>query len=408
MNNSKSSQTILVVDDVRITGEILLQFLKQKGFKVLLADNPKLGIQMTQDMHPDLILLDIMMPGGISGFEVCQQIKSVESTHDIPIIFMTALTDTVNKVKGFELGGADYITKPFQYQELLARVQVHLSIRQLQLELKAQNQLLKDEIRKSNKLEAVKQQAQKLLKHTIQSQDEGTELNKCQRALAFFIQSISNDLKMPLKSIIHESILLEKENFPIQALRLDTPSHQTVHKLEKTGQEAENIINALLLLGGLFQEEKTELELLDMSDIVSFVIEKRVAYLIKQYQAKIKLADIWPTVPGVKLWFEEIWINYISNALKYGGKSPQLELGANPIPPDKVRFWIRDKGQGLTEKDQAELFTKPFNFQEQLEIKVGGFGLSMVQHLVKELGGEVGVESKKGKGSLFYFILPAY
>jgi len=408
MNNSKSSETILVVDDVRVTGEILLQFLKQKGFNVLLADNGKLGIQITQDAQPDLILLDIMMPGGISGFEVCQQLKSVESTRDIPIIFMTALTDSVNKVKGFELGGADYITKPFQYQELLARVQVHLSIRQLQQELKAQNQLLKDEISRSRKLETARQHTQQLLQHTLTNQDEGTEIEKCQRALDLFIRTVANNLKTPLNSMLTDSIRLEKESSPTRPLRLDTPSFKTLQKLQETGQLADNTVDALLLLAGLFREEEVKLELLEMSDIVSLVIEKRLAYLISQSQAKIKLAEIWPTVPGVRLWIEEIWMNYISNALKYGGKPPHLELGANPIPPDRVRFWIRDKGDGLTQKEQAQLFTTPFNLQHQLDIKEGGFGLSMVQHLVKQLGGEVGVESKKGKGSLFYFILPAY
>ncbi|MEK8017083.1 MAG: response regulator [Candidatus Parabeggiatoa sp.] len=408
MNDSNSPNTILVVDDVRITGEILFQFLKQKGFNVLIADNGKLGIQMTQDLEPDLILLDIMMPGGISGFDVCKQLKSVESTRDIPIIFMTALTDSINKVKGFELGGADYITKPFQYQELLARLQVHLSIRQLQGELKAQNQLLKDEVSRSHKLEAARQQTQQLLKHSLQSQNEETELGKCQRALSFFTRSVANDLKRPLNTIITDSIRLEKESSSTKPLRLDTESLKTIQKLEETGQQADNTVDALLLLAGLFRDDKIELELLDMSDIVTLVIEKRLAYLIKQSQAKIKLAEIWPTVPGVRLWIEEIWMNYISNALKYGGKRLHLELGATPIPPDWVRFWIRDKGQGLTQEAQAQLFTTPFNLQQQLDIKEGGFGLSMVQHLVAKLGGKVGVESKKGQGSLFYFILPAY
>ncbi|RKZ54198.1 MAG: hybrid sensor histidine kinase/response regulator [Candidatus Parabeggiatoa sp. nov. 3] len=409
MNNSKSSETILVVDDVRVTGEILLQFLKQKGFNVLLADNGKLAIQMTQDRQPDLILLDIMMPGGISGFEVCQQLKSVESTRNIPVLFMTALNDNINKLKGFELGGADYITKPFQYDELFARVNAHLSIRKLQRKLEAQNKLLKDEIGRSQKLEMARQQTQQLLKHTLLSQDEGTELEKCQRALALFIRTVANDLKTPLNSIITDSIRLEKESSPTRALRLDTQSFKTLKKLQETGQQADNTVDALLLLAGLFREEEVKLELLEMSDIVSIVIEKRLAILIKHSQAQIKLAEIWPTVPGVRLWLEEIWMNYISNALKYGGKPPHLELGANPSPPDRVRFWIRDKGEGLTQKEQDQLFTTPFNFQlHQLEIKEGGFGLSMVQHLVKQLGGEVGVESQKGKGSLFYFILPAY
>jgi two-component system, sensor histidine kinase and response regulator len=408
MKNSKSLETILVVDDVKITAEILLQFLKQKGFEVLVANNGELCIQMTEQTEPDLILLDIMMPGGISGFEVCKRLKSLEKTRDIPVIFMTALTDNINKVKGFELGGADYITKPFQYDELLARVKAHLSIRELQKELKRQNQLLNNEIQRSHQLDNVRQQTQQLLKHTLTTQDEGTDLEKYQSAFSLITQGLEHDLKIPLNSILTDSKQLEKQISVIRALQLDTQFLKTSKKIQKTGQQANNTLDALLLLSGLFKNEKTDLELLDMFEVVTDVVEKRIAYLIEEYQAQIQLAEIWPTVPGVRLWLEEIWFNYISNALKYGGKQPHLELGAKPIPPDWVRFWIRDKGEGLTQKEQSQLFTTPFNFQQHISLKEGGFGLSMVQHLVVKLGGKVGVESTKGKGSLFYFTLPAY
>jgi two-component system sensor histidine kinase/response regulator len=409
MNKSTSSDTILIVDDVKITLEVLSQFFGEKGFNVLVAENGEETLKITQNVHPDLILLDIMMPEGISGFEVCQRLKSQKTTQDIPIIFMTALTDTVDKIKGFKLGAADYVTKPFQYEELLARINAHLSIRKLQLELQAQNQLLKDEIRRSQKLEAARQQTQRLLKHTLTSQEPATELEKCQTKLEkrnteldAFAHTIAHDLKKPLNTIVRLSTQQNGlEKMPPKVLSITTRQ-----QIREAGLKAVNIAESLLLLAGVLREEPVELELLEMSDIVTKVIEERLAYMIKQYQAKIKLAEIWPTVPGYQPWLEEIWINYISNGLKYGGKPPHLELGAAPLHHEKVRFWVRDNGQGLTKIKPDELFA-PSNLHP-LRAKGDGLGLPVVQQLVEKMGGEVGVESTKGRGCLFYFTLPAY
>jgi len=410
MNDRTHKNTILIIDDVKITLEVLSQFFREKGFNVLVAENGEEGVQVTEQAHPDLILLDIMMPDGISGFEVCQRLKSVETTRDIPIIFMTALTETVDKLKGFELGAADYVTKPFQYEELLARVFAHLSIRKLQQELTQQNQLLKDEIRRSQKLEAARQQTQRLLKHTLTSQEPATELEKCQTKLEkrnteldAFAHTVAHDLKNPLNTIVRLSTLRNGlEKMPPKVLSITTQQ-----QIGEAGLKAVNLVEGLLLLAGVLKEEPVELELLEMSDIVTKVIEERLGYMIKQYQAQIKLAKIWPTVPGYQPWLEEIWINYISNGLKYGGKPPHLELGATPLHHEKVRFWIRDNGQGLTKIKPDELFA-PSRLQQPLRAKEDGLGLPMVQQLVEKMGGQVGVESTKRRGSLFYFTLPAY
>jgi len=353
----------------------------------------------------------VVMPPGIGGFEVCRILKANNATHDIPIIFMTALTETNNKVKAFRLGGADYITKPVQYEELLARVNTHLLIRKQQREL---NRLLKTEISRRETLEAAQKKTHLLLQQAIKSQANNspelkqyqTELKHCQTKLDTFVYTVANDLKHPLDTMFTLCSWLEKNCSPTRPLLLQAESIQTLQKMRKMGVQAGNIMDTLLFLAELFQDKPAKLTLLDTDEIVTTVIEKRLASLIQQYQAKIKLAEIWPSVPGVRLWLEEIWINYISNALKYGGRQPHLELGAAPFPPDFVRFWVRDNGEGITKVEQERLF-QPFDLQ-QLQVKEDGLGLPMVQHLVEKLGGSVGVESTKGKGSVFYFILPAY
>ncbi len=154
MNKTTLSEgTVLIIDDTPYNVNPLLEFLTTVGFKVLIAEDGLSGIETAEFAQPNLILLDVMMPD-MDGFEVCQHLKSQEQTQDIPIIFMTALDETVNKVKGFELGAVDYLTKPFQLQELLARINAHLTLRKLQQQLANQNQQLQQEIAERKQTEA--------------------------------------------------------------------------------------------------------------------------------------------------------------------------------------------------------------------------------------------------------------
>jgi two-component system sensor histidine kinase/response regulator len=409
MDKRTYKNTILIVDDDKFSSKALSHFLGKQGFNILVAENGEDGLQITQNAQPDLILLDVRMPKGISGFEVCQRLKSDKTTQKIPIIFMTALTETVDKVKGFELGGDDYITKPFEHQELLARVKTHLSIRQLQQQLQ---QSLENERDRSQKLDAARQKVHQLLEQTIKQSDGADVLEKYQTVLKKrdweleIVVYLAQCLKNALNTITSLSTRLSKECSYIKPL-VNVGSLKSLQQIGETGVKTVNIVEGLELLAELFLEKPVEFELLEMSDIVTKVIEERLPHEIKQCQAQIKLADIWPTIPGYQPWLEEVWMNYISNGLKYGGKPPHLELGATPLHHEQVRFWIRDNGQGLTKAEQAELFT-PKNNPHQVCAEGEGLGLVIVQQLVKKMGGQVGVESKKGKGSLFYFTLPAY
>ncbi|OWY66613.1 histidine kinase [cyanobacterium TDX16] len=137
--------TILVVDDTPTNLEILFDFLTNYGFKILIAEDGESALQKAVYASPDLILLDVLMPG-IDGFETCSRLKASESTREIPVIFMTALSETADKVKGLQVGAVDYVTKPLQHEEVLARVQTHLRLRSLTKQLQAQNVQLEQEI----------------------------------------------------------------------------------------------------------------------------------------------------------------------------------------------------------------------------------------------------------------------
>ncbi len=144
-NDSNRSSVILIVDDTPINLEVLYDFLGKAGFTVLIAEDGESAIARAEYAPPDLILLDILMPG-MDGFETCRLLKKSRLTQDIPIIFMTALSETVDKVRGFELGAVDYLTKPLQHQEVLARIQLHLKLRSLTKTLQEQNLRLESEI----------------------------------------------------------------------------------------------------------------------------------------------------------------------------------------------------------------------------------------------------------------------
>jgi len=134
--------TILIVDDTPNNLQVLFSYLETAGYRVLLAEDSESALQIARSQNPDLILLDVLMPG-VDGFATCSQLKSQAATKDIPIIFLTALSDTVNKVQGFKLGGVDYITKPIEQEEVLVRIQTHLHLRNMGRALVTQNRELK-------------------------------------------------------------------------------------------------------------------------------------------------------------------------------------------------------------------------------------------------------------------------
>lgn len=145
--------TILIVDDTPANLGVVVESLEDSGFRVVVAEDGEEGLQRAEFVRPDLILLDVMMPG-LSGFETCRRLKGQDSTRDIPVLFMTSLTDTENKVSGFSAGGVDYVTKPLEIEEVIARVNTHLSLHAMRRQLEAQNRKLQQEILERRQAEA--------------------------------------------------------------------------------------------------------------------------------------------------------------------------------------------------------------------------------------------------------------
>ncbi|MCB0196066.1 MAG: HAMP domain-containing histidine kinase [Anaerolineae bacterium] len=216
-----------------------------------------------------------------------------------------------------------------------------------------------------------------------------------------FSHTVAHNLKNPLStSIGYTDFLLLELNQLDQA-----DLAQALGIIKSAGQKAVSIIDELLLLATV-RKNVTQQQPLDMAKIVNQV-QARLKPLLEKNQGRVVLPPIWPVAIGYAPWIEEVWINYLTNGLKYGGDPPVLELGATLEDNQMICFWVHDNGPGLSEADQLNLFIE-FNRLKQTKTKKGhGLGLSIVRRIVEKLGGQVGVNSEDGQGSTFFFTLPA-
>jgi len=228
-----------------------------------------------------------------------------------------------------------------------------------------------------------------------------TELQASNEELDAFGHTVAHDLKNPLGSIIGYAYLLTDKDSPLSP----EDTYELARNVEELSLRMDNIIEELMLLAGLRKADIRMLPL-DMGNIVEEA-QRRLGYMIKNAQAEIVSPSQWPQAIGYAPWVEEVWINYLSNAIKYGGQPLHVELGARQ-QEDCVCFWVRDNGEGLTPEQQARLFT-PFERLGQARLKGHGLGLSIVQRIVERMDGQVSVESPgiPGQGSIFSFVLPS-
>ena len=235
-----------------------------------------------------------------------------------------------------------------------------------------------------------------LRQHTLELESRNEELDA-------FAHTVAHDLNNPLANIVGhvETLALYQDEMS------DAERQASLQSISYCARKMSNIINELLLLSGVRKTE-AEVEPLYMASILDEA-QERLDSLIKEYRAEIVRPDAstWPVALGYAPWVEEVWINYLSNAIKYGGQPPRIEVGGAPQANGMMRFWVRDNGDGLTPEALDCLFT-PFTRLARIRANGHGLGLSIARRIVEKLGGQVGVESQglPGQGSLFFFTLP--
>jgi two-component system sensor histidine kinase/response regulator len=365
-----SKGTILIVDDTAHVRQLLSAMLRTRGYNVQTAEGGLHALEVVQEVFPDLILLDIMMPQ-MDGYEVCERLKDDPRTRDIPVIFISALEQTDDKIKAFNAGGVDYVPKPFQIKEVLARVSAHLALRSMQKQLQAASAELAAQLE---------------------------ELQARNEELDAFAEAIARDLKAPLTSIIGFADMLRDIHATMPAGQLE----ESLLTISSSGIKMNKIIDDLLLLAGLRQAQQVDFKPLDMVSIVDAALD-RLSDVIAEYQANIAVPSSWPRALGYRPWVEEVWVNTVRSALEYGARPPHLELGATSEPDGSVRFWVRDRAAGL----EAEGQTTPFAGQHTQPVsdRERGLGMFVVRRIMERLGRMASAETAKDQGNILSFTL---
>ncbi|MCL4262958.1 MAG: PAS domain S-box protein [Anaerolineae bacterium] len=233
----------------------------------------------------------------------------------------------------------------------------------------------------------------------IAMREKAAELEVRNIALDEFAHTMAHQVQGLLSQMVGYASYLEMQ----YGRALDEEFATVVSRIVQSGHKMNNVISELLLLASMRGSDVT-VEPLHMQRVVAEVL-KRLRYQIEQSEVEIVLPESWPVALGHGSWIEEVWVNYLSNGIKYGGDPPRLEFGSTLTPDGMARFWVRDNGIGIPDIDQKLLF-KPHTRLGPKQIRGEGLGLSIVRRLVARCGGEVGVESQEGCGSLFWFSLP--
>ncbi len=362
---------ILVVDDTPANLRLLSQMLAEQGFKVRPVPSGTLALMAVQAAPPDLILLDIRMPG-MNGYEVCERLKANENTQDIPIIFISALGEVEDKVRAFTVGGVDYITKPFKFEEVLARVQTHLSLRQLYKQLQEANAVLEQ-----------------------RSQD----LARSNAELEQFAYAVSHDLQEPLRMISSYLALLKRRYVD----NLDEKGLEFIAYAVDGAQRMQEMIHALLTYARV-DTRGSPFEPIEGQEILERVL-MNLTVAIEESEAVVTHDDL-PTVAVDATQFAQVFQNLISNALKFRGtEQPHVHISAVQ-EHDMWIFSVQDDGIGIDPEFHEEIFRVFRRLHTQQEYPGTGIGLATCKKIIERHGGRIWVESQNEQGATFYFTVP--
>lgn len=408
------TNTILVVDDQPQNIRLIGTFLR-KYYNLLIAENGPKAIDTAISKQPDLILLDIMMPN-MSGFEVCEVLKKNEITKEIPIIFLTAKTETDDILKAFEIGGVDYVTKPFNAMELMARIRAHIELKNSKEIIKDQFEQLKQKNEQLKKTyEDLEHQAQhlnklymQLIKNETFLRNTNEELKKLNEMKDRFFSIVSHDLRSPFAGILTMTDIIKNHANTFSKEELIS----MLQSLNETAQQTYKFIEDLLEWSRS-QMGRIQMNIVeeDLHTIVTGTI------LTLKQQAEIKNIEINSRIQsGTFAMFDNnmmatIVRNLISNAIKFTPKGGKITLKAEAIEKEGKRFIrlaVSDTGVGMTEQQVANLFSldKVQSTPGTEKEKGTGLGIMICRDFINKMNGELSVESKLNEGTTFFVDVP--
>ncbi|MDT9296035.1 MAG: response regulator [Arthrospira platensis PCC 7345] len=367
--------SILIVDDTPDNLRVLSATLGDRDYDVQCAINGQLALMAVANQPPDLVLLDIKMPE-MDGYQVCEALKSQQKTADIPVIFLSALDDVIDKVKAFAVGGVDYITKPFQVEEVLARVEHQLTIRRLQKQLQNQN---------------------------LRLQQLNEDLKRSNRELEQFAYIVSHDLQQPLQTItgFAELMLTLKSQ-----INLEEEAEEYVLPILDEGMRLQELIKNLLHYSRVGTKQAA-FEATDCNIVLGETLSN-LSLAIQESGATITSEKL-PIVFGDRLQLGQLFQNLIANAVKYHrpGIPPKITVSVMP-KNQNWQFGIHDNGIGIPADKTQRIFQIFQRLHTHQEYPGNGIGLAICRKIIDRHRGEIWVESDLDVGTSFYFTLPRY
>ena len=375
----RKPEVILVADDIPANVELLLDQLNSLGYDTITAVDGPSAVAAAFEQQPDLCILDVSMPAGdlgvddrSTGFEVCRRIKRDPRTSRIPVIFVTALNDTSDRVRGIEAGGDDFLTKPHNRLVLGARV------RSL-LKLKAATDALEDSLRKLRELEKVRDDLMKMIVH---------------------------DLKTPLTSVLATLEMLSDGDFG----QVSTSQKVAIGEVESKSEDLLALIDDILEVARI-EEANITLTLAPMAPgalLAELVHEWGHRFQQEQTTVSVSVADDAPIFAGDKGLIKRVFSNLIQNAVTHSSSAVHLELSARRAGHG-VLFTVSDNGPGIPPEYHEIIFRKfgQVEVPRTPRTRSSGLGLTFCKLVVERHRGRIWVKSAEGKGSSFYIELPS-
>lgn len=361
---------LLVVDDVQTNVLLLKALLSKEGYGILVANNGQEALEVIRNENPDLILLDVMMPG-MDGFEVAERLKSEEFRCEIPIIFLTALDDTQSIVNGFKLGAGDFISKPFRKEELMVRIKHQLSLVAARRIIEEKNEELRKTIAGRDKMYSV----------------------------------IAHDLRSPMASM---KMLLNTIMMSVEKDKIDPDIFDMLEMSNKTSEEVFSLLDNLLKWTKSQLGKLTVIpQKLDISGLADGVVEvmNSVAEVkhIKLIRTDHESFFVYVDIEMIK----SILRNLISNAVKFSNPDSEIKVGIK-AEDGKVIVSVTDSGKGIKKEDQHKLLKDSTHFTTYgtNSEEGSGLGLLLCRDFARKNGGELWFESEENLGSVFSFSLP--
>ena len=381
--------TVLIVDDTPENLRVLSAILRGRGYTARPAPSGRLAIQAARRAPPDVILLDINMPE-MNGYEVCEALKADPSLASIPVIFISALNEEVDKVRAFEVGGVDYVTKPFQVEEVLARTHTHLALRRAQLSLETKNIELESALQ-----DLAAAQAQLVHQEKMAS-------------LGVLTAGVAHELNNPINFICSCTIGLKKVLGRSRSQLDDaliTAVDELAEGIETGADRAARIIEGLQLFSHPSTNAKSMTDLHASIDSALLML----SHQLKEVTVRKEYGEI-PKVEVSPVSFQQVVVNLVKNAVDATNDQPgegEIVIGTQHVrrgADDWVRILVQDNGPGVAPAARGRLFDPFFTTKE-----VGqgvGLGLAISHGIVREHGGRLDCENGQAPGATFRLEIP--